>query len=103
MLAAMIKMIQTLGLEVIAEGVENLHQLRRLRESGCAQAQGYLLSEPLQIPEVQALLARVAEDGDSSRTLRIRSLVAKGNRRTLKEICAVGLEGPSKDVTLHGK
>jgi diguanylate cyclase len=76
MLAAMIKMTQTLGLEVIAEGVENPHQLRRLRESGCAQAQGYLLSEPLKIPEVQALLARAAEAGDSSRTSRIRSLVA---------------------------
>jgi diguanylate cyclase len=76
MLAAMIKMTQTLGLEVIAEGVENPHQLRRLRESGCAQAQGNLLSEPLKIPDVQALLARAAEAVDSSRTSRIRSLVA---------------------------
>jgi diguanylate cyclase (GGDEF)-like protein len=76
MLAAMIKMTQTLGLEVIAEGVENPHQLRRLRESGCVQAQGYLLSEPLKIPEVQALLTRDSEAGDSSRTTRIRSLVA---------------------------
>ena len=76
MLAAMIKMTQTLGLEVIAEGVENPHQLRRLRESGCAQAQGHLLSEPLKIPEVQALLARVAEAEDSGRTSWIRSLVA---------------------------
>jgi EAL domain-containing protein (putative c-di-GMP-specific phosphodiesterase class I) len=76
MLAAMIKMTQTLGLGVIAEGVENPHQLRRLRESGCAQAQGYLLSEPLKIPEVQALLARAAETVDGSRTSRIRSLMA---------------------------
>jgi diguanylate cyclase (GGDEF)-like protein len=76
MLAAMIKMTQTLGLGVIAEGVENPHQLRRLRESGCAQAQGYLLSEPLKIPEVQALLARAGEAVDSSRTSRIRSLMA---------------------------
>jgi diguanylate cyclase (GGDEF)-like protein len=76
MLAAMIKMTQTLGLEVIAEGVENPHQLRRLRESGCVQAQGHLLSEPLKILEVQALLTRAAEAGESSRTSRIRSLVA---------------------------
>jgi hypothetical protein len=30
----------------------------------------------LKIPEVQALLARAAEAGDSSRTSRIQSLVA---------------------------
>jgi diguanylate cyclase len=76
MLAAMIKMTQTLGLEVIAEGVENAHQLRRLRESGCVQAQGYLLSKPLKIPEVQALLTRASDAEGGSRTLRIRSLVA---------------------------
>jgi len=76
MLGAMIKMTQTLGLEVIAEGVENPHQLRRLRESGCLQAQGYLLSEPLKVLELEALLARAAEAGDSSGTSRIRSLVA---------------------------
>jgi diguanylate cyclase (GGDEF)-like protein len=76
MLVAMIKMTQMLGLEVIAEGVENPHQLRRLRESGCAKAQGYLLSEPLKIPEVQALLARAAEADDGSRTSRSRTQVA---------------------------
>jgi EAL domain-containing protein (putative c-di-GMP-specific phosphodiesterase class I) len=76
MLAAMIKMTQTLGLDVIAEGVENPHQMRRLRESGCIQAQGYLFSEPLKVPEVQALLARSAGTEENSRTQRIRSLVA---------------------------
>jgi EAL domain-containing protein (putative c-di-GMP-specific phosphodiesterase class I) len=38
---------QQLGLEIVAEGVEDTRTLRRLRELGCDRAQGYLISPPV--------------------------------------------------------
>ncbi len=43
---AIIVMAHTLGLRVVGEGVETTGQLAVLRELGCDQAQGYLLSKP---------------------------------------------------------
>jgi diguanylate cyclase (GGDEF)-like protein len=42
-----IALAHNLGIEVVAEGVETVSQLRRLSELGCEYAQGYLISEPL--------------------------------------------------------
>lgn len=40
-------MAESLGLEAVAEGVENVAQFHMLRELGCRSAQGYLFSRPL--------------------------------------------------------
>jgi EAL domain-containing protein (putative c-di-GMP-specific phosphodiesterase class I) len=48
-----IDLAHTLGMKVIAEGVERVDQAEQLREMGCELAQGYLYAEPL---PVQALL-----------------------------------------------
>ena len=45
--AAIVQMAQTLGLTVIAEGVERPEQLDRLRELDCDRAQGRLIAEPM--------------------------------------------------------
>jgi diguanylate cyclase (GGDEF)-like protein len=46
-----------LGLTVIAEGVETVAQLDRLRGFGCQEIQGYLFSKPVGADTVAALLA----------------------------------------------
>jgi diguanylate cyclase (GGDEF)-like protein/PAS domain S-box-containing protein len=51
-----IRMGQTLGLDVIAEGVESEAQLEILRQYGCTAYQGYLFARPLPLAGFEALL-----------------------------------------------
>ena len=44
---AIIGIGRSLGMEVLAEGVETPGQLDRVREAGCQFAQGYLLGRPV--------------------------------------------------------
>ncbi len=53
---ATIQLANTLGLNVVAEGVENEAQLRWLRNESCALIQGYLFSEPLDEEACEHLL-----------------------------------------------
>lgn len=46
---AIIAMSQSLGIDVIAEGVETQAQLQFLKENGCNSFQGYLFSKPIPI------------------------------------------------------
>jgi diguanylate cyclase (GGDEF)-like protein len=55
--AAIVDIARSLGLQVIAEGVEGEVQLARLRELGCHAAQGYFFSGPVQGEEFAAFLA----------------------------------------------
>ncbi len=53
---AMISLAHTLGLRVVAEGVETLQQLQVLRNLGCDRAQGYYFSKPIPSAAFAALL-----------------------------------------------
>ncbi|MGN6453649.1 MAG: putative bifunctional diguanylate cyclase/phosphodiesterase [Steroidobacteraceae bacterium] len=70
--AAIIAMSRSLHINVTAEGVENYPQLAFLQEQECQDAQGFLLSRPLQADAARELLRRVGELGDASRTQRLK-------------------------------
>ncbi|EGH15805.1 GGDEF domain/EAL domain-containing protein [Pseudomonas savastanoi pv. glycinea str. race 4] len=63
---AMIKLAHNLNLEVVAEGVETAGQLELLRDFGCDQVQGYLISRPLPIADLVAYLRSEAANTGAS-------------------------------------
>jgi diguanylate cyclase (GGDEF)-like protein len=55
---AMIAMAHSLGLTVVAEGIENERQRDYLTDLGCEHGQGYLFSRPVPAAELASLLVR---------------------------------------------
>lgn len=55
---AVLTLAQTMGLRVVAEGVESADQLKRLRQLGCEMAQGYHFARPLPGESACELLQR---------------------------------------------
>ncbi|MBS1794768.1 MAG: EAL domain-containing protein [Acidobacteria bacterium] len=51
-----IALAKTLNLDVVAEGIETIHQLHQLRILGCEYGQGYLFSRPVPLDEAQEIL-----------------------------------------------
>jgi EAL domain-containing protein (putative c-di-GMP-specific phosphodiesterase class I) len=58
-----IALAHSLGLSVVAEGIETTSQLRRLQTFGCAYGQGYLFARPLVRADTELML----EDWSSER------------------------------------
>jgi diguanylate cyclase (GGDEF)-like protein/PAS domain S-box-containing protein len=56
--SAVISMAKAFGLSSIAEGVETYEQLERLRQRGCDNIQGYLVSRPLSYDDFSAYLRK---------------------------------------------
>ncbi|HEY5718652.1 MAG TPA: bifunctional diguanylate cyclase/phosphodiesterase [Motiliproteus sp.] len=52
----LLSLAEQLNMSVVSEGIENQHQLRTLRNAGCAYGQGYLFSRPLAADELETLL-----------------------------------------------
>jgi EAL domain-containing protein (putative c-di-GMP-specific phosphodiesterase class I) len=55
-----IVLAHSLGVRVVAEGVETEGQLAALKRLKCDEAQGYLFSKPVPKAEIEALLTRRA-------------------------------------------
>jgi diguanylate cyclase (GGDEF)-like protein len=60
LVTAIIGLAQSLGLDVIAEGIEHQSQLQRLVDLGCDQGQGYLMARPLNREAAESLIADYA-------------------------------------------
>ena len=45
-----------LGMQVVAEGIEQPRQLAELKEMGCGYGQGFLVARPMAAPSVEALI-----------------------------------------------
>lgn len=58
MARAILNLAESIGVEVIAEGIEEGHQAKELISLGCDRGQGYLYSKPVSVAEAYALLAR---------------------------------------------
>ena len=57
LIAAIVSMAHSLGLQIVAEGVETIEQLACLNNLGCEEVQGYLLSRPVVSEALESLLA----------------------------------------------
>ena len=55
---AIVSLGSSLGMSVVAEGVETEHQRKSLIEAGCHGLQGYLFGRPVAAPEIAKLLGK---------------------------------------------
>ncbi len=58
-----IAMGRSLGLDMVAEGVESVHQLQVLSDLGCTKAQGYLISHPVPADAMRSTVAALERLG----------------------------------------
>jgi EAL domain-containing protein (putative c-di-GMP-specific phosphodiesterase class I) len=52
---SLIALVHSLELVIIAEGIEDLEQFKRLKDGGCDYIQGYLFSKPLFEEEIEKI------------------------------------------------
>lgn len=77
---AMLALAQTLGLEVVAEGLETSAVLDYLRLHGCHQAQGYLFSKPMPGEVFQAWYRKNREGLPTAGADQVRLLKQRPNQ-----------------------
>ncbi len=67
MIRAITTLADALGMETLAEGVEDEAQAEILRQEGCHQIQGYLLSKPIDARAVHVFIAGMAGETEGER------------------------------------
>jgi EAL domain-containing protein (putative c-di-GMP-specific phosphodiesterase class I) len=68
---AIVKMASILALETVAEGVETLDQLEKLRTMGCKTAQGFLFSRPLPEQEIQGRVEELTSEASPKKVISL--------------------------------
>jgi EAL domain-containing protein (putative c-di-GMP-specific phosphodiesterase class I) len=76
LVAAVVKIAETLKLRTVAEGIESVDQLEALRQMGCGLGQGFLFAAPMGLDEFVAFLdskgsAKIAQTGRVSDVLEV--------------------------------
>ena len=98
LIAAIVAMAHSLGLLLVAEGVETVEQLACLHSLGCEEVQGYLLSRPVMPEVLEELLAApggllVGPEVDAPGTDGIRR---SADERALMALVASAAEGTDR-------
>ena len=70
---AVIEFGHRIGLEIVAEGVEDRETLTLLKDAGCDLAQGFLISRPVDAQAVSAMLAAASQPVSKTRALGSRA------------------------------
>jgi len=83
--AAVVGLGHSLGLAVVAEGVETARQADLLRGMGCKLAQGYLFGRPTPASQVPGVLSASVSSVDGDESSEPKSLEVHDNR--LSEAC----------------
>jgi diguanylate cyclase (GGDEF)-like protein len=73
LIRTLVQLGKTLGLETLAEGIEECEQYSQLESEQCDSGQGYLYARPLEVGAVEAFLA--ARSATRGRQLRKRGIV----------------------------
>jgi EAL domain-containing protein (putative c-di-GMP-specific phosphodiesterase class I) len=71
----LVELGRTLGLETLAEGIEDNEQLHKLQEEHCDRGQGFLFSRPI---EPEAIEAFLLEADETSRAAAIAAAAPNG-------------------------
>jgi histidine ammonia-lyase len=96
---------RNLGLNVVAEGVEDTAVLKRLEQLGCDVAQGYLMSRPVPPDELTAWLAQLPSPVTEPRwhadpaSPVLRPVVIGGGRLSIGDVVRVAAD--EAEVVLH--
>jgi EAL domain-containing protein (putative c-di-GMP-specific phosphodiesterase class I) len=72
LIATILALAVSLGMETVAEGIEDAHQARVLRRQGCTTGQGYHFSPPVSAAKIGHLLREQVRRGPSRPTLPIQ-------------------------------
>ncbi len=62
-ISAIVSLAKNLNLHVIAEGVEDVGQVKFLSQLSCHEIQGYLLTEPVEFDELEGLVREIEGQG----------------------------------------
>ena len=76
MVRAIVALALNLGMDVVAEGVENVQQMVALQTLGCAHAQGFYFSRPIPAKDLHTLLANAGRDALVTKQLQLEQLVS---------------------------
>ena len=73
------------SLMITAEGIETSQQLERVREMGCDEAQGFLLSTPVNAYKVADQLGRLGPNAIRTSPFRLVASICSLSQRSLRD------------------